>query len=130
MAFDPYHKWLGIPPEDQPPDHYRLLSLARFESDPDVIEGAADRQMAHVRTFQTGQHSAASQKLLNELAAARLCLLTPDKKSAYDGELRRRIDAAQRVQPAVRIAKPLPVAPVVPLPAAPAATATPAPVVI
>ena len=23
--FDPYHIWLGIPPEEQPPNHYRLL---------------------------------------------------------------------------------------------------------
>lgn len=25
VPFDPYHKWLGIPPKDQPPNHYRLL---------------------------------------------------------------------------------------------------------
>ena len=25
-AFDPYHIWLGIPPEAQPPSHYRLLA--------------------------------------------------------------------------------------------------------
>ena len=23
--FDPYYTWLGIPPEEQPPDHYRLI---------------------------------------------------------------------------------------------------------
>ena len=28
-AFDPYHKWLGIPPKQQPPDHYRLLGVER-----------------------------------------------------------------------------------------------------
>ena len=27
QSFDPYHKWLGIPPEDQPPHHYRLLGV-------------------------------------------------------------------------------------------------------
>ena len=26
--FDPYHKWLGIPPEEQPPNYYRLLGVA------------------------------------------------------------------------------------------------------
>ena len=31
--FDPDHKWLGIPPKDQPPNHYRLLGLDLFESD-------------------------------------------------------------------------------------------------
>ena len=29
--FNPYHVWLGIPPEDQPADYYRLLSLKLFE---------------------------------------------------------------------------------------------------
>jgi serine/threonine protein kinase len=92
-GFDPYHKWLGVPPADQPPHHYRLLGIALFESDSDVIEGAADRQMAHVRTFQSGQHSALSQQILNELAAAKVCLLNPQKKAAYDADLRPRIEA-------------------------------------
>lgn len=94
-SFDPYHKWLGISPKDQPPNHYRLLSIELFESDPDVIEGAADRQMAHVRTFQTGRHSQQSQQLLNELAAARICLLDPAKKAEYDRRLKSKLEAAQ-----------------------------------
>jgi hypothetical protein len=28
---DPYDEWLGIPPKDQPPNHYRLLGLELFE---------------------------------------------------------------------------------------------------
>ncbi|HVA48109.1 MAG TPA: hypothetical protein VNH11_17200 [Pirellulales bacterium] len=55
--FDPYHKWLGIPAWEQPPNHYRFLGLTNFESDPDAIESAADQRMAHVRTFQSGVHS-------------------------------------------------------------------------
>lgn len=85
--FDPYHKWLGISPAEQPPNHYRLLGINLWESDPDVIAAAADRQMGHVRTYQTGPHAAASQKLLNELAAARVCLLSAEKKAAYDRAL-------------------------------------------
>ncbi|MBN1911996.1 MAG: hypothetical protein JW818_19900 [Pirellulales bacterium] len=87
--FDPYYTWLGIPPSHQPPDHYRLLGIQSGESNPAVIENAADRQMAHLRTFQTGRHSEASQRLLNEVAAAKLCLLDPMKKIAYDEALRR-----------------------------------------
>jgi hypothetical protein len=87
-AFDPYHKWLGIPPDEQPPDHYRLLGIARFETDPDVIQSAADRQMSHVRTHQIGPHSAESQRLLNELASALRGLLDPEKKASYDVQLR------------------------------------------
>ncbi|HEX7376976.1 MAG TPA: hypothetical protein VF278_07680, partial [Pirellulales bacterium] len=83
-AFDGYRKWLGIPPKDQPPNHYRLLGIERFEDDPDVIDAAADQRMAHVRTYQTGKNSALSQKILNELSAARICLLDPQKKESYD----------------------------------------------
>jgi len=87
-GFDAYYQWLGIAPEEQPPDHYRLLGLKPFEDSPTVISHAADRQMAHVRTFQTGPHTAASQKLLNEIAAARVCLLSAEKKEVYDLRLR------------------------------------------
>ena len=82
--FDPYRKWLGIPPKDQPAHHYRLLGIPVFESDPDVIQNAADRQMAHLRNFQRGKNAADSQKIINELAAAKVCLLTEAKKSEYD----------------------------------------------
>ena len=87
-GFDPYYSWLAIPPKDQPPTRYRLLGIELFENNFNVIESAADRQMAHLRTFQTGKQSALSQKLLNEVAAARLCLLNPAKKAAYDKQLR------------------------------------------
>ena len=86
--FDPYYQWLAIPPRDRPPNHYRLLGVELFESNADVIATAADKQMAHVRSFQTGKHSALSQKLLNEIAAAKVCLLNPAKKEAYDRQLR------------------------------------------
>jgi len=85
--FDPYYRWLGIPPKDQPPNHYRLLGLERFESNADAIEAAADQRMAHLRTHQTGPHADASQKLLNEVAAAKLTLPSPAKKQAYDEQL-------------------------------------------
>src|SRR5260221_3553545 len=94
-GFDVYHKWLSIPPSEQPPNHYRLLGLELFESDPDVISSAADRQMAHVQTYKNGPHSAQSQKLLNEIAAAKLCLLKPAKRDVYDAELRERLAAKQ-----------------------------------
>lgn len=105
-TFDPYYKWLGIPPAEQPPNYYRLLGITVFESHPDVIESAADQRMVHLRSFQTGQHATASQKLLNEVAAAKLCLLRPDKKAAYDARLKSRVGQAmatlpQAVQPQV-----------------------------
>jgi hypothetical protein len=86
--FDPYYTWLGIPPEDQPPHCYRLLGLALFEANPQVIENAADRQMMHLRSFQGGARSADSQRLLNEVASARVRLLDPAQRVAYDEQLR------------------------------------------
>ena len=86
--FDPYHKWLAIPPEEQPANHYRLLGLKVFEEDPDVIESAADKCMAHLRSFQTGKNAQLAQKLLNEVSAARVCLLNPQQRATYDQTLR------------------------------------------
>jgi len=88
--FDPYHQWLGIPSSDQPPHHYRLLGLQLFESDPDVISAAADRQMAFIKECATGPHAAASQKLLNELSAARVCLSDGVGRVTFDVELSNR----------------------------------------
>lgn len=87
-TFDPYHRWLGIPPKDRPPNCYRLLGIDLFEADVEVIRDAAEQRMAHVRTYQLGQYSELSQKILNELAAAKACLLDPQKKAAYDRQLR------------------------------------------
>ncbi|MCB9938925.1 MAG: hypothetical protein H6823_11825 [Planctomycetaceae bacterium] len=97
--FDPYYAWLGIPPKDQPPNHYRLLGVELFETNLDVIESAAFRQMGHVRTYQNGKHSRESQRLLNELSAAKISLLDPDKKRDYDELLRATIDSINAFLP-------------------------------
>lgn len=83
-TFDPYHKWLGIPPAEQPADAYRLLGLALYEDDAEVIAAAADRQMAHVKSFAAGPFREEAQRLLNELSRARITLLNPHHKAAYD----------------------------------------------
>lgn len=114
-AFDPYRHWLGVPSGDRPPNHYALLGLSLFEADPEAIENAADRQMAYVRTHQTGPHAAVTQQLLNELAAARVCLLNAARKSQYDAELKARQAASSRQ--AAATAAPRPVLPVEPRPA-------------
>lgn len=88
-AFDPYHVWLGIPAAEQPPNFYRLLGIPAFESNLDVIASAADRQMMHVRSFQTGKYAKQSQELLNQIARAKIHLLHPEKKPLYDEKLKR-----------------------------------------
>ena len=87
-----------------PPNHYRLLGVAIYESDPEVLLNAADRQMSHVRTFQSGKHSDESQKLLNEIATAKVCLLNAEKKTVYDSQLR----TAEEPPQAILVAPPPP----------------------
>jgi len=85
--FDPYHKWLGIAKDQRPPTHYQLLSIPPGETDPEVIEDAAVRQSAHVRTYQIGTHADLCTRLLNEIAHAKQVLLNPAKRKVYDEQL-------------------------------------------
>lgn len=95
-SFDPYHKWLGIPPREQPPNHYRLLGVQLFESDHDVIEAAAERQMVYLHQVNTGPYLSDSQRILNEVAASKVCLLDEGKKKAYDAKLNSELSPPSR----------------------------------
>jgi len=121
--FDPYHRWLGIPPKHQPADYYRLLGLERFEDDLEVIVDGAERQAAHVRRYALGPNQILSQKILNELAAAQSCLMDPVEKARYDADLRQRQTAATpHAAPSPLAAAPVvPQVDIPPLPSAPAA---------
>ncbi len=112
-TFDPYYVWLGIAPQETAgggPNFYRLLGVPLLESNPRVIDNAADRQMAHLRTLQTGPKAVLAQRLLNEVAAARVTLLDPPRKGAYDRQLQARgaapvaISGAGEARPATAIA--------------------------
>ena len=125
--FDPYHKWLGIAPKDQPPHHYRLLGIDAFEDDRDVIDAAANRVMSYLKELASGDDAAYSQKLLNEVAQARLSLLNREKKAAYDKELKPKLSPKKlppRKKPEAPPAKELP--PPSPLPMSPPKAAAPA----
>jgi pSer/pThr/pTyr-binding forkhead associated (FHA) protein len=120
--FDAYHVWLGIPPEEQPPNHYRLLGIALFESDPDVIANAGARQMAHVKASAMGPHGPESQHLLNKLAFAQICLLDKERKAQYDATLQALLAGrSEKHLPKI----PAPPVPVEPPPLPPAAAAPP-----
>lgn len=94
MSFDPYSHWLGIPQELQPPTHYALLGLAEFETDPKKIANAFQLRYVTLRPHAIGTHSDLSQKLMNELAAAKVCLLNPNAKADYDQRLRSSLKVA------------------------------------
>lgn len=102
--FDPYHKWLGIPPGHRPPTHYQLLGIAPDERDPDVIEAAAIRQSAYVRNFQTSPHAKECSRVLGEIALARAILRDPAKRRIYESKVRQggEEQTRQAVQPRAR----------------------------
>lgn len=93
QKFDPYHKWLGIPPHEQPPNHYRLLRIAPFESDAEVLENAYYREMADLKAEEHGQHGDLVESVSRELIAAYNCLHDAENKEAYDAELREELKA-------------------------------------
>ncbi|MCA9119519.1 MAG: hypothetical protein H6822_11160 [Planctomycetaceae bacterium] len=93
--FDPYHKWLGIPPREQPANYYRLLGLDAFEDDPEAIESAADRLIKYVQSTATVEQLEDAKRVFLELSAARRCLLVAEQKQAYDAGLRAGQSAAK-----------------------------------
>jgi len=101
--FDPYYKWLGIPPDEQPPNHYRLLGLDRFESDAEVVDAATERLVTFLQDVAAGPHAQESQRLLNEIAAARLCLLDAEQKAAYDAQLSTKAQTPEVAPPPISV---------------------------
>lgn len=87
QPFDPYYEWLAIPPAEQPPHLYRLLGVQKYEPDPDVIEFAADRQMLFLRGFRSSPRWPYAEALLNAVTRAKIELLNPERKQAYDQSL-------------------------------------------
>jgi len=97
--FDPLHKWLGIPANEQPPNHYRLLGISLFESDLDVIDAAADKHLAYLHNFANGEHGREAEQLANQLSRVRLQLIDPEQKAAYDAQLREQLTASADPNP-------------------------------
>ena len=101
--FDVYYRWLGIPPEEQPPSHYRLLGLHLFEENLEVIANCADRQRSFVKrqSANVKKFEALGQKILNEIETARICLMNAEKRQAYNEKLRSQLLEQQKVSPTV-----------------------------
>jgi predicted aspartyl protease len=88
--FDPYQKWLGIPPQEQPPNYYRLLTLKPLEANLEVIDNTSAKLTAYLEARSNGKNAAHAERLLEEVAAARACLLSPESKAVYDSTLQGR----------------------------------------
>lgn len=98
-GFDPYYEWLGIPREEQPADHYRLLGVPRFEHNERVIANAYDQRMYFLRTKQLGQFVQLSQQLQCELTVAQRVLLNPAQRVEYDARLAESLRSATLAEP-------------------------------
>ncbi len=91
---DVYRDWLKIEATNRPLNYYQLLRLKTFEDDVQVIRKHYRELNAHVRKYATGNYIEESQKLLNELAKAMLCLTDTARKEDYDFSLGRKKETA------------------------------------
>jgi hypothetical protein len=85
--FDPYHIWLGISPDEQPPTPHRLLGIAPDETDKETIRKAALQRNAFIRQFSLGEQGKIAERLLNEIAAARDNILAGEVQTAVETPL-------------------------------------------
>lgn len=85
---DYYHLLLSIPPGTRPPTHYQLLGLVDFESNHEVIENAYRRQCQYLRSLKLRFPNETTQ-LLNELSAAKVCLVDTQRRKDYERDVRK-----------------------------------------
>jgi hypothetical protein len=90
QEIDVYKEWLGIKDAARPLNHYQLLRLKQFEDDSGKVRENYRKMNAHVRKYAAGEYGPLSQKLLNELAKAMLCLTDARRKAEYDATLGRK----------------------------------------
>lgn len=88
-TLDVYRDWLKISATNRPLNYYQILKLKMFEDDPSVIRKHYRELNAYIRKFATGDYIEESQKLLNTLAKAMLCLTDKERKEEYDYTLGR-----------------------------------------
>ena len=100
MALNPYSEWLGIPYHGKPPNCYELLGIPLFEADPAVIHVATEECLARVKRQVNWSNSAQAEQFYEELRAARILLLNPDTKAAYDMVLECDFSDSEAVLPA------------------------------
>ncbi|MDR2346219.1 MAG: hypothetical protein LBE18_09150 [Planctomycetaceae bacterium] len=95
VPIDVYRTWLKIEATNRPLNFYQLLRLKPFDDDIKRIRDNYRQLNAHVRKFASGEYIEESQKLLNELAKAMLCLTDSARKLEYDISLGRKVAMSQ-----------------------------------
>ena len=81
--FDPYHKWLGLPPGKWMPTHFELLGLSIDEEEPSVIELAIKRQRDFMKGMRGGKFPELVDQILIQIQDAEITLLEPDSRRQY-----------------------------------------------
>ena len=82
--FDALHEWLGIPPAEQPPNHYRLLGIEKYEPSNDVIEAACMRIKLKLQKHAKGEQVEDAKALYEEVKRAKKILLNDERRAIYD----------------------------------------------
>lgn len=86
-VFNPYYTFLGLDEELTSPNFYQLLRLKEQEGNLEKIQAAAAKAATRVRGHRPGEHAAEWAKLLDEIEAAKDCLLNATQRQAYDEKL-------------------------------------------
>lgn len=88
-----YHEWLGIPFKNELPNHYEILGVPLFESNPTVISNGAARRISFLQTMVVGAFAELAQEIQKEVAQAKLCLMRESSRLQYQQELMDRVNA-------------------------------------
>jgi len=78
--------WLGLSPEEWPPNHYALLGLPVGEPDLERIQQRIHERMSKVRPYQV-KHPEQVTEAMNRIAQAYTVLTDMSAKRVYDAEL-------------------------------------------
>lgn len=73
------------------PNYYQVLSVDLFEEDVALIEQMAEHQLWEAHARYAAWPGGAPRYVLDAIDAARLSLLDPDRKAAYDAQLERQL---------------------------------------
>ena len=108
---DPYTAYLDLPAGQRPPNLYQLLELQLFCSLPERIEHAARKQFRRIKPFADHPDRASRetiQDIMTQIATARVVLIDPVQKEAYDQALAEELGLDRDEVLRTRLAVPLP----------------------
>ena len=86
---NPYQQWLGLYNiSGMKPNYYELLGLQFGESNPYVIEQAANEMATRLNSVNPGPDVALWNSIMAEIQNAQMCLCNPASRMEYDNSLR------------------------------------------